>query len=244
MKKGSQFDARIVVGCSPKPQSAIYRIWSNKGKSDVYASIRDIAGVFKVSLHESGVCQAGFTQKFEIENKEIIDDVGGSRHQSRWCRKTHVGPRIITPLQFCIPANQLKVWEKKKEIPKKTTWIDPPEKEYSIIISCIFSGQVISDDNWPGRVNGTKFIGTKVLPNGEKFWLIWQKCQTSQIEYNILTEAAGHMRREKMIPLSGVDSKNVPTLRMMIFKEFFDLQLLIGFDVDYKSLEQNEKFGD
>ena len=48
MIKTSDFIVRVAVGNSDGPQSAVFRIWSPPGKSDVYAGVRDIAGEIKI----------------------------------------------------------------------------------------------------------------------------------------------------------------------------------------------------
>lgn len=230
MDESKIFVVRISVGPPPKPQSAIFRIWSPKGKNDIYASVRNIAGHIKISLHESGACNAGLTYQFTENEKKAVAAIGGSRHQSSWRRQTHVGSRIVTPLQFVIPSSQLKVSQKNLETPEKITWIAPPQLDHSIIISCIFSGQALTDEQWPGRRNETQLIGTKLLSNGEKFWLVWQKCPTSTLELEILSEAERHMRRQRMVTFSHITPDTPPPLRQLIFKEFPSDNLLVVLD--------------
>jgi hypothetical protein len=232
--ESKNFEARIAVGHSPEPQSAIFRIWSQKGKSNVYASLRNIAGQIKISLHESGMCNAGLTSQFAENETNAVAAIGGSRHQSTWYRKTHVGSRVVTPLQFAIPASQLKVWNNNPGTNKKILWIAPPESDHSIIISCIYSGQAVSDDNWPGRSNGTQLVGTKVLSNGEKFWLVWQKCPTGRLEIEILSEAEKHMRQQKLVTFSNLTPDTPPPVRRLIFKEYPNDHCLIVLDAVFQ----------
>lgn len=44
---------RFAVG-RPGQRSSVWRLWANRGKDDVYVATRQSAGIFKVSLHESG----------------------------------------------------------------------------------------------------------------------------------------------------------------------------------------------
>ncbi len=228
-----ELEARVVVGHSPEPQSAFLRFWSQRGKSDVYASVRNIAGKIKISLHESGECNAGLTDQFAKNELEAVAAIGGSRHQSKWRRKTHVGSLIVTPLQFAIPFSQLKVWKNDTGTEKRITWINPPEPNHSIIISCIFSGQALSDDKWPGRNNGTNLIVSNILPNGEKFWLVWQDCPTSALVHEILAEAKVHMKQQKMVCFSEIIADSPPPIRQLIFREFQEDNLLVILDALY-----------
>jgi hypothetical protein len=239
MDESNIFEARIAVGYPPEPQSGIYRIWNQKGKSNIFVSVRDIADQIKISLHESGECNAGLTGQFAQKEMAAVAAMGGSRHQSRWIRRTHTGSRVITPLQIVVPATELNKCSEYHATKKKITWIAPPEAGHSIIISCMFSGQYLSDDEWPGRNNGTQLIGIKILPNGEKFWLIWQNCPTDMLEHKILSEANTHLKQQKIVRFSGIRSDDPPPQRRLIFREFFDNDLLIILDALIKSKNRN-----
>jgi hypothetical protein len=234
MPKKDDFVARIAVGNSPIPLSAVFRIWSPNGKSDVYAAVRDIAGDIKISLHGTGECNAGLTAQFAKQELSAVTAMGGSRHQSQWRRQTHSDHLIVTPLQFVIPASELRMWRESPIKTEKVTWLEPPEQGRSIIISCIFSGPSLSDDEWPGRCNGTHLLGTKILPNGEKFWLIWQDCQTGQVEEGILSEAEAHMKQQKPVRFSGISDDTPPAPRSLIFKEYPKDRLLVILDAAAK----------
>ena len=210
-----------------EPASATFRIWSPDEKSDVYAGVRDILGKIKISLHASGKCYAGLVREFADRNNNAVALIGGSRHQSMWTRSMHTGNQIVVPLQFVIPESELCY---RPPVDIDTVWIDPPDVSHSIIISCIFSGQSLQDANWPGRANGTNFVGSKHLPNEEKLWLIWQNCPTSELERNILREAADHMVNTDMVQLNRNNECVEASKRILIFKEFHDSQCLVVLD--------------
>jgi hypothetical protein len=160
--------------------------------------------------------------------------MGGSRHQSQWVRQTHVGSLIVTPLQFVIPASELSMWRNTPKGTEKVTWLEPPGKGRSIIISCIFSGQSLQDDEWPGRHNGTKFLGSKLLLNKEKFWLIWRDCPTGPIEQQILSEAQAHVNQQRLVRFSNITDDTPPAPRSLIFKEYPADQKLVVLDAAAK----------
>lgn len=230
MSKKDDFVVRIAVGDVQGPRSAVFRIWSPKGKGDIYAAVREIAGEIKISLHETGECNAGLTTQFAKEQIAAVSAMGGSRHQSQWFRKIQAGLLIVAPLQFVIPASELRVWSDSPTGMENVTWLESPREGRSIVISCIFSGQSLPDDRWPGRRNGTNLLGTKLLPNGEKFWLIWQDCPTGSIEEQILSEAQSHMKRQKAVRFSSNTDDKPPAPRHLIFKEYSEDQLLVVFD--------------
>jgi hypothetical protein len=231
MTKNDDFVVRVAVGSLHGPQSAIFRIWSPLGKSDVYASVRGIAGKIKISLHETGECIAGLTTQFAKQETVAIDVMGGSRHQSRWTRLKHVASGIVVPLQFAIPASELRPIEGEPAAASKTvTWLEPPVHGRSVIISCAFSGQSLADNEWPGRRNGTNLLGIKILPNSEKFWLFWQDCPTSPIEQMIFSEADAHMKQQEIVRFTGITDDTPPAPRRLIFREFAEDRLLVVLD--------------
>lgn len=230
MAKGNDVDERLAVGSPDGANSVVFKIWSPIGKSDVYASIREHASVFKVSLHDRGICVAGLTKQFAMGQSGAIAQMGGSRLQNAWTRLTHVGSRVVTPLQFVVPASELRRWREQTLEPDGITWLGTPAEGRSIIISCIFGGQTLPDDAWPGRVNGTQFVTSKVLPNGEKFWLVWQDCPTSEHEEEILRQCAAIQQQRQLVRFAGVPDDVRPGPRMLAFKEFPLDRLLIVMD--------------
>ena len=224
-----EFTSRLCVGRPDVPSSGVFRIWSPKGKSDVYASMRGIAGQVKISLHESGSCIAGLTKEFAAKEVGAVVAMGGERHQSKWMRLRHTGERIVTPLQFIVPESQLRL-RSQSATESKVERIDPPVSGRSIVISCIFSGQCLSNDNWPGRRNRTRLVGSKLLPNGEKFWLIWQDCPTTDLEREILREAEAHAATTDMVSFSRPKDDTGSPERTLIFREFPEDRCLIVMD--------------
>ena len=225
-----EFIARLAVGEPNGPSSGVLRIWSPKGKGDVYASMRSIAGQVKISLHESGSCIAGLTSQFAAKEVEAVAAMGGLRHQNKWTRIRHTGERVVTPLQFVVPESQLRLRPGETTADNEVERIKAPDSGRSIVISCIFSGQCLSNDNWPGRRNRTRLVGSKLLPNGEKFWLIWQDCPTTDLEQDILREAEAHAATTDMVPFSRPKEDTGSPERTLIFREFPEDRCLLVMD--------------
>lgn len=198
--------------------------------SDVYAAIRDIAGELKVSLHESGQCHAGLTSQFALREQEVVEQLG-SRHQNRWQRNTHVGSRFIAPLQFAFPSTELRVWRPVRQDDARLLWLPDPGRDRSIIVTCGYSGQSVSDEDWPGKPNGTQLVATKTLPNGEKFWLIWQDCPTSERELSMMRSARDRLAREAMIPFRSTSAGDQPMARILAFEEDKPQPVLVVLDM-------------
>jgi hypothetical protein len=212
------------------PCSASLRVWSPANKSDVYIGARERAGDFKISLHGSGMCLAGLTAQLAAKEITAMTALHGVRTQSRWMRVTHAGSRFVTPLQFAFPNSELRTWRDAPLRDPTLTWIDAPGEGRSVIVTCGFSGQVVENDQWPGKANGTHLLGSKILPNGEKFWLLWQNCATTPDELTMLSEASALLSRPGMIYFSGVTWETPLAPRTMIFKEYRADRLLIVLD--------------
>jgi len=231
MLRDDNFVVRFAVGCLSGPRSAVFRVWSPSGKSDVYASVRNIAGEIKISLHGTGECNAGLTDQFAKKKEAAIEATGGSRHQSRWNRLKPDGFCVVVPLKLTIPASELR---SRQEQPISTTenvtWLEPPKQGRTVIIYFAFTRKSLADSDWPGHLKGTHLLGTKLLPNGEKFWLFWQDCPIGPVEQTILSEAQTHMKQQRMVPFSSTTDYTQPTSRHLIFREFFEDSLLVVLD--------------
>lgn len=230
MSRDDDFVVRFAVGCLSGPQSAAFRVWSPHGKSDVYASVRNIAGEMKISLHGTGKCNAGLTDQFAKKERTAIEAMGDSRHQSRWNRLKPDGFCVVVPLKLDIPASELRSRQGQPiKATKNVVWLKSPKQGRTIIVYFAFTKQSLTDFEWPSHLEGTHLLGTKLLPNGEKFWLFWQDCPTGPLEQMILSEAYIHMKRQKMVRFSS-NTNDTPPTRCLIFKEFFEKDLLVVFD--------------
>ena len=204
----------------------------------MYASVRERAGDFKVSLHESGTCNAGLTAPFASNEPAAIAAIGGSRHQSTWTRLVHTGLRIVAPLQFAIPASELRTWRQSDKRDTTVTWLPTPPAGHSVIISCLFSGPELPDDQWPGRRNGTHRLGSRLMSNGEKFWLLWQDCPTSSLEHSVLAAARNRMKQGGMVPFTHSTTNDSPRPpRILVFRDVPEDNSLVVLDAALDSLE-------
>ena len=112
----------------------------------------------------------------------------------------------------------------------EVVWIPPPEADYSVIISCGFSGQLLDDAQWPGKKNGTHLLHSRLLPNGEKLWVLWQYCPTSPIELDMLGAARRLTLQPGMVRFSAAEADSTADSRHLIFKDFPDDRMLVVLD--------------
>lgn len=75
---------RFAVGSHTR-RSSVWRVWSNNKSSDVYVAVRNIAGVQKFSLHESGQWHMAYN------TPEAAEQWGGKadRFMDTWSRPDH-----------------------------------------------------------------------------------------------------------------------------------------------------------
>lgn len=195
------FVCRIAVGTATGANSAVLRIWVPEGKSDVYAAFREIAGTAKVSLHASGYCHAGITSSVVLDEPELVSLMGGSRHQHRWIRRTHLSSKSAAALHVCFPSTEVTTWRDRPVADADVVWLNRPPAGHSIVVSCLYSGSLRADKDWPGREHGVRYLASTKLPNGEKFGVAWEKSPTTSIESHIFREARRRYATEAPLQL-------------------------------------------
>ena len=157
---------RFGIGTADCPYTTVWRLWANK--SDVYLSVRSLAGSFKLSLHESGVWTSAYTEQSGVKVKEF----GGGRRHTTWSRPTEFmagwtrGPKIMFPY---VPwAGDFK----QSEFLKDCTWFPAPTEGKFLEVSLFFSSL---DDVVPTlEVLGSTGMYEEVplrLANGQYVWL-------------------------------------------------------------------------
>jgi hypothetical protein len=105
-------------------RSAQYRAWSTKTTDDVYVAGRDAGGWIKVSLHQSGQWQHGFTRN--AENDGWVSDPGASRHFQRWPRPPELAPGITLALRILVPTSQLRPGPASRSKDRPSCTVPPP----------------------------------------------------------------------------------------------------------------------
>ncbi|MCK0517849.1 hypothetical protein [Williamsia sp. DF01-3] len=95
---------RFAVGDPDGARSSTWRVWTVKKSADVYVAVRTIAGIEKVSLHESGNYAYGVTEQVRAH---FVED-GESRLHDTWTRPDsdhgwHRGFAIRFPIEDLRP---------------------------------------------------------------------------------------------------------------------------------------------
>ena len=172
MDKTKRFTLRFGIGDPDGLQSGIWRAWADPGKSDVYVAIRTIAGDWKISLHESGDCNASITEQAVSRFNDAYIQNGGSRHLDKWKRQVLTGPLLSIPMRIRFPQSELRPCVETLSKKKEVHWIPSPPPGHSVDVVCMFTSQKTETEDWPWRSNGGGFLASTKLQNGETFWLI------------------------------------------------------------------------
>jgi hypothetical protein len=167
---------RVAVGFPDGPRSSVWRIWAPppaSGKSDVYVAVRSLAGVFKASLHESGVYRSAFTSAFETELGGESHLPKGTRLIDRWPRPSHPGHGTTLAFQILIPTTDLRPMTLLPEDFDQIQWIPTPKDNEIIEIAIVLTAPGVFHSGWPGsRSMGTQLIGSLLLASGETAWVV------------------------------------------------------------------------
>jgi hypothetical protein len=97
--------ARIAVVDGTGLRSADWRVWTSKNSDDVYLAARLAAGEIKVSLHQSGSWQHGFTSDQAAQGHL---SPGSSRHFAIWKRPAEAVSGWTLAVRILVPVSELQ----------------------------------------------------------------------------------------------------------------------------------------
>jgi hypothetical protein len=103
---------RFAVGTRAGLRSSAWRIWSKKNTMDVYLAARALAGVQKISLHESGSWSYSYVSE---EKAAPFIAPGTSRHVDIWQSPPEFGEGWRRGFAVIVPWTELRVWPEVEE---------------------------------------------------------------------------------------------------------------------------------
>lgn len=173
MPQPNQFHFRFAVGSSTLPRSSLWRVWTSKPpKSDVYIAVRHLAGILKISLHESGVWRAAFTSQFA--ERRFDRDPTESRLIERWKRPGDLSPGVCLAFRIIVPTTELRMATVLPQDTNKIRWIPSPGRSNLTEFLVFFTTSQTKVTGWPGkRAMATHFLASHILPSGEILWLVY-----------------------------------------------------------------------
>jgi len=149
--------------------SAVWRCWtsSSRGKSDTYIAVRALAGAIKISLHESGSWQIGFTKEYSDNALKKGYQMPESRHMDIWNNSGQISDGIVRAYQIYIPSKAVcsPYIEGQEDI--NIIWAEAPEDENkATVFSFIISEREIE------LSEGLNLIGNLLINNGKKLYIM------------------------------------------------------------------------
>lgn len=158
--------------------SAEWRVWTAKNADDVYAAARLTAGEIKVSLHQLGSWQHGFTAEGQAAASLPPEE---SRHFTIWQRPAEICPGWTRAVRIIIPDGSLQV------IPAPGT----PRKPVTELLVTTSDNATIAEiwlesaaNQTPPPLAGSQLAGRLSQPGGGTVWvagrrmtLPWDPCQ-------------------------------------------------------------------
>lgn len=164
-------EIRFAVGYPDGLRSSIWRGWSNK--NDVFLSVRKIAGIIKLSFHDSGICAYGLTKQQEEQMIKESIKTPKDRLPDRWKRRPTPHFGLSQVAQIIIPSALLEL---KGDVPDKPIkWLVPGSKSEATCINAFFANghlDKILDQLKNKRPEKLELIDHVLLPKGEHFLLI------------------------------------------------------------------------
>jgi len=171
----SRNELRFVVCDEEKSlRAATWKLWTPKFKKDIYLACRQLGGQIKMSFHESGSWQFGFSKE-GFEN--IVDTTVNpqrSRHAEIWDRPAPVVAGVTLALRIITPYSAVvaPIEESEKAIVRIPNCPEGMATEIDILISTKHDD--LSD--WPGKNSmGTNFVGSYPVGNDEQVWVVYQQ---------------------------------------------------------------------
>jgi hypothetical protein len=189
MKTKQEQVCRFIVRSEDGKRSGIWRIWTSLGgkKSDIYLTVRPLAGRLKVSIHESGQCQASFDREFisEIEDRGTWER--NSRHLLKWSL-IELTPGVALAARIIVPTSELT------EIPitprKPFVCVPAAPTGKAVEFACFLTASNAKVTGWPGkRSMVTQLVIKMPLANGNILWVVNRTVDPPQSSLDKITDA-------------------------------------------------------
>ncbi len=194
-----------------KLRAASWKVWSPKGKNDVYVACRELGGAIKVSLHESGFWHLGYDQKF-YDEKIPKDFVGHSdRFALKWIRPSENFPGVTFAIRILTPHSSVaSVFESLS----KLHIIKPPVEDRAVEVGIFLSVPTSMITSWPAKKSmKSDLVGTYELPNQSRVWVVSWECEIP--DFSALSKKAKRFQ--------GVDDDEIPdSLRAIVLSDHRD----------------------
>jgi hypothetical protein len=157
--------ARVCVGDRDGAHASVWRIWANRKHSDVYIAARDIAGVQKWSLHESGDWRHQWVTPQYALHLTNSDD----RVIDQWSEPPRFEDIGWTKAFSILARRQdLVDYGDGNELPKDMIWLPAPPAKYATVIHVV----IACPDRLTADVKGVRPLYAFTLAGGRAVLLL------------------------------------------------------------------------
>lgn len=191
---------RFAVG-HPGLRSSLWRLWANRSKDDVYLATRQSAGIFKISLHESGDWRVQLVgqDRGDVTYTPLTDSEPEGRVLHRW-KRPRPGPAGWTDaLSIWVIDIDVAEMPGDAEPGHDAQWMQPPPAGGAVEFRIVFAppGPVILDMSEAVRRpgGGLAYINGFRLAGGEAVLLF---AATSLLDEAMLADIAQFRREHRM----------------------------------------------
>jgi hypothetical protein len=150
-------------------RSADWRVWTSSNADDVYVAARLTAGEIKISLHESGSWQHGFT----VEGKASASlPQGESRHFTIWERPEEISPGWTRAVQIIIPDDSLQARPAPGTAKKPVAEFIATDSGNAVVAEIWLES---ADNQTPPPLAGSQFAGRLSQHSGGTVWVVGRR---------------------------------------------------------------------
>lgn len=218
---------RVAVG-EPGRRGSVWRIWANRGSSDLYVAVRNIAGVQKYSFHESGDWRLQWTTP-EVATRWTGDD---DRRVDQWRRPDEDPKGWTVALTIWVPHGELGTIGGDDPLSKSTTFVPEARRGEVTAIRIV----VAKAGGGIAELKRTVPIGGFTLANGEVVLILAARRPMTDEQAAWLDQ---HRERALVVAAHAVGGATADNTRMALFgtaatldRFVFDLNARRGLAAD------------
>jgi hypothetical protein len=203
---------RFAVGAHDGPRTAVWRAWrhGNAAKSDVFLAARSLAGVLKISFHESGEIRDAFTSQYQ---GQLVSSgaAGGGRLRIAWQRSSFLDTGAVRMYQVVFPHTELREWPLEVGLtPDDVRWIPASTDFDTTCVEFVVTKLGLDEIELKGLRPATDGpIAHWFLPSGENFLVLPRYADLEPGLTTSIRAAAGRIALE-----AGAKIHQEPAIRM------------------------------
>jgi hypothetical protein len=171
---------RFAVGDPAGPRSAVWRVWMNNRRDDVYIAARGLASDLKVSLHPD-YWYYGFTSKHAASSSSLIPP-GSDRKKYVWDRPGEFGAGWTRAFEIVVPASEV-VSAPEAYVGSEAVWFPTPDTNESMHFTVLLSKPDAARGRrgFPtaeGAELTTELVTRLSMSTGETLWIVAHSAPT------------------------------------------------------------------